>query len=33
MQVELWEAQAAVGDVPHPGQPVPRLLREAEHAG
>lgn len=33
MQVDLWEAQAAVGDVPHPGQPVPRVLLEAERAG
>jgi arylsulfatase A-like enzyme len=32
MQVDLWRAQAAAGDVPHSGQPVPAALDEVEQA-
>lgn len=28
LQAKLWLAQAAVGDAPHPNQPVPRLITE-----
>lgn len=31
LEVELWHAQAAVDDAPHPGQPVPAGLARTEH--
>ncbi|WP_199044078.1 sulfatase family protein [Glycomyces salinus] len=33
LEAELWRAQAAAGDRPHPGQPVPAGVREHAPAG
>jgi arylsulfatase A-like enzyme len=33
LEARMWLAQRDVGDVPHPGQPVPRLIREGGNLG